>query len=159
MQATTETSLLGIRRAQKDVAATTQEGTGTMKSCKYAVDHGVWIPRTRWQELIIAKREDTFFSWEAPPFSHHLSRQLAIDGSRGFTGLAWLGLGSGGEPVHSPGGPHAPRGSQSAGIISPWRDWLAQQRLRSRTCSGDPNLTFAQKSGDPFRGCPMPGPL
>ena len=52
-------------------------------------------------------------------------------------------------------GPHGQRGSQSAGVISPWRDWLAQQRLRTRSCSGDPNFTFAPKSGGSFRGCPI----
>ena len=104
---------------------------------------------------VVAMREGHLFLG-SPPLHTRAPVAAANDGRwGGFTGLSWLlGLGSGGEPF--PGaGPHGQRGSQSAGVISPWRDWLAQQRIRTRSCSGDPNFTFAPKPGGSFRGCPI----
>lgn len=79
----------------------------------------------------------------------------------GFTGLAWVLLGSWvrrgrGEPFP---GPHAQRAAQSAVTISPWRDWIAPQRPRTSSCSGDAHFNSGRmrqirKSGAPIQGLP-----
>jgi len=113
----------------------------------------------RWQrstgELSTGRR------WESrrrTPFPG-LSRELTM--ALGFTGLAWVLLGSWvrrgrGEPFP---GPHAQRAGQSAAIISPWRDWIAPQRPRTSSCSGDSHFNSGRvrqirKSGALIQGLP-----